>query len=103
MKRYKYEAMVTLNPPQADPADPALPSPACRAVVRASHRETHRSKLFSALVRSSDGELPPDSGLRVTMVVLGDDVSDYLTTGETFALFRGGEVGRGTVTRRVFV
>jgi hypothetical protein len=39
----------------------------------------------------------------VTIVVLGDDVADYLGPGESFALWRGGDVGRGTVTRRVFV
>jgi hypothetical protein len=103
MKRYKYEAMITLAPRQADPQDAALPSPACRAVVRASHRETHVSKLFSALVRSGDSELPEDSERHVTIVVLGDDVADYLTTGESFALIRGCEVGHGTVVRRVFV
>jgi len=37
------------------------------------------------------------------MVVVGDDAGDYLTPGEHFSLLRGGDVARGTVTRRVFV
>ena len=38
----------------------------------------------------------------VTAVVLGDD-ADYLTVGDEFALGRGVDIGRGRVTRRVFV
>jgi len=36
-------------------------------------------------------------------VVVGDDADDYLTPGEGFALLRGREVARGTVTRRLYV
>jgi hypothetical protein len=39
----------------------------------------------------------------VTFVVLGDDASDYLATGELFALWNGHELGLGVITRRVFV
>jgi hypothetical protein len=101
-KRYKYRALVTLAPQQADNPEAALPSPVCRVVVRARHPETHRSKLFSALV-TSDGRLQPGKPGTVTVVVLGDDADDYLSPGEHFALLRGGEVARGTVASRVFV
>ena len=99
-KRYKYEAVVKLLPQQAGDPEAALPGPVCLAVVRADHLETHHSKLFSALVTSGEGSGPPGNApIAVTMVVAGD----YLTPGEHFALLRGGDGARGTVTRRIFV
>ena len=56
------------------------------------------------LLPKQDGD--PEAALPsplVTMVVVGDDAGDYLTPGEHFALLRGGDVARGTVTRRIFV
>lgn len=103
MKRYKYQAQVRLLPQHAGDGEATLPGPTCRAVVRARHHESRRSKLFSALVTTSDdGQLPGSLKRTVTMVVLGDDAGDYLTPGGHFVLWRGGDVGRGTVTRRLF-
>ena len=39
----------------------------------------------------------------VIVVVVGDDADDYLAPGAHFALVRGCDVARGTVTRRIFV
>jgi hypothetical protein len=101
-RRYKYRALVTLVPRSDDDPEATLPSPVCRFVVRARHPETHRSKLFSALV-TSDDDLQPGRAHMVTVVVLGGDANDYLAPGEHFALLRGRDVARGTVTSRVFV
>jgi hypothetical protein len=38
----------------------------------------------------------------VTMTVTGDEASAYLGAGLLFTLWPGGEVGHGTMTRRVF-
>jgi hypothetical protein len=96
--------MVKLLPQQAGDPEAALPGPVCHAVVRAEHLETHRGKLFSALVTTGAGsEAPGNTSIAVSMVVVGDDAGDYLTPGEHFALLRGGDVARGTVTRRIFV
>jgi hypothetical protein len=104
MKRYKYQAMVTLLPEREQAAAVPLPGPACRMVVRARHHDTHAGKLFSALVTSGEETSPPGSScVVVTMTVLGDDARDYLAPGDDFALWRGCDVGRGVVTRRVFV
>ena len=102
-KRFTYEALVMLLPQQADGGEAVLPGPVCRAVVRARHRQTHRSKLFSALVTTGDGGQPRGKSAVVTMVVVGEDPGSYLAPGEHFALLRGCDVARGTVTRRVFV
>jgi len=101
-KRYKYQALVTPVPREADDQEALLRGPVCRVVVRASHHETHHSKLFSALVTSEEGQQPGRSSV-MTMVVVGNDADDYLTPGEHFALLRGREVARGTVTRRLYV
>ena len=71
--------------------------------VRAEHRETHASKLFSSLVTRDDIMGTRNSGINVTFVVLGDDASDYLGTGERFALWDGHDLGLGVITRRIFV
>ena len=101
MKRYKYQARVRLLP-EAGAATATLPSGTCRMVIKAEHRETHASKLFSSLV-TRDDTTGARSGINVTFVVLGDDASDYLGTGERFALWDGHDLGLGVITRRIFV
>ena len=102
MKRYKYQAMVRLLP-EAGAATAALPSGTSRMVIKAEHRETHASKLFSSLVTRDDTIGARNSGINETFVVLGDDASDYLGAGELFALWDGRDLGLGVITRRIFV
>ena len=40
--------------------------------------------------------------ITATILVLGDDVGDYLAPGEQFALLPGREVGHGVATRLLF-
>lgn len=103
MKRYKYQALVKLLPQEDGGRAAILPGPTCRMVVRAQNHETHATRLFSALVSSSTDQLQRDSHVIVTVTVLGDDAGDYLAAGEDFALWRGHDIGRGVVTRRVFI
>lgn len=104
MKRYKYQALVTLLAPHDGGPEAPLPGPACRMVVRARHRETGATKIFNALVTTSDNSpLPGNSHLIVRLIVLGDDAGDDLTPGEGFTLWRGHDIARGIVTRRIFV
>ncbi|MBO0814129.1 MAG: hypothetical protein J2P30_03120 [Actinobacteria bacterium] len=101
MKRYKYQALVTLLPDD-DGAPPALPAATTRMVIKAEHRETHACKLFSSLITIDDA-VARRRRVTVTFVVLGDDAGDYLATGERFALWNGRELGLGVITRRIFV
>lgn len=111
MKRYKYQAVVTLDPLRDRATAAALSGTACRMVVRAEHPETHRQKIFSALVTSSEGSALQrgdmlegcDHPVLLTMRVVGDDVGDYLHPGDHFALWRGRDVGHGVVSRRLFI
>ncbi len=103
MKRYKYQALVKMLPGRDGEPGPQLPGPVCRLVVRARHQDTGRSKIFSSLVSTDEQPRAGAPHITVTMVVLGDDVGEYLSPGEGFVLVRGCDIGRGVVTRRIFV
>jgi hypothetical protein len=101
MKRYKYQALVTLLP-QAGSDQPArLPAATCRMVVKAENHQTHGIQLYSALVNTLEERLPGDPHVVVSVTVLGDDAGDCLAAGEGFTLWRGADVGQGVVTGRV--
>ncbi|MGH3188825.1 MAG: hypothetical protein ACRDPY_19560 [Streptosporangiaceae bacterium] len=105
MKRYKFQALVTLyQPPDGGSGVQFGPSP-CRMVLRAQNDETHRNQVFSALVSSDDAGpfRPGSSRVLVTLRIMGDDVADFLGIGSSFRLWLGGDVGLGVVTRRLFV
>jgi hypothetical protein len=99
-RQSKYRALVHLDP---DTADSSLPHTGGRVVVRAKHHDTHRSKMFSALVSSAPlpDVLTRDHSVELTMTVLGEDVVDYLEAGDTFALWRGHDIGQGLISRRL--
>jgi hypothetical protein len=99
-RQSKYRALVHLDP---DTADSSLPHTGGRVVVRAKHHETHQSKMFSALIAGVHDE-PVRAGnhsMQLTMTVLGEDVGDYLEAGDTFALWRGHDIGQGLISRRL--
>lgn len=100
MKPHRYQALVTLYPPEDGGLDAEPP----RHVRRLAVRPDHHGELFSALVSVEDGSLlsPGSADIIVTMVVLGDDARDYLAPGEQFALLSGGEVGHGVVSGWLF-
>lgn len=102
VKRYKYQALVTLLP--QDGHETQLPGPAQRMVVRAHHPEIDDSKMFSALVSADADTLRAgDPHVSVTMTVLGDDAGEYLSPCADFVLLRGHDVARGVIIRRIFV
>ncbi len=103
VKQYKYRALVKLSPAGEDRTQASLPETGGRVVVRAEHHDTHRSKVFSALISASYGEplRPAEHSIQLTMTVLGDDCGDYLDAGDTFALWRGHDIGQGVISRRL--
>jgi hypothetical protein len=103
-KTRKFQAVLTLLP-AADGADPVrLTWPAWRAVVRARDHATRAGKLFTALVSADDGGPPPGkSGVVVTMVVVGTSPDDSLDVGDAFILWRGRDIARGVISRRLYV
>jgi tellurite resistance protein TehA-like permease len=103
VKRYKYQALVTL-PGTSEPDARLGPNP-CRMVLRGRNDDSRRSKFFCALISCDDnGPFRPGSGQRlVTVRLTGDDVADYFGIGGHFDLWLGDDVGQGVVTRRLFV
>lgn len=103
MKRYKYQALVSLPPQDVAGLKALSPGSACRMVIRGRHHETGASRLFSALITPRADTIPGDSHIVLVITVVDDDAGDYLGAGEEFALWRGHDIGHGVVTRRVFV
>jgi hypothetical protein len=101
--QYKYRARVRLTPDAAGDRDgPLLPEPQGRVVVRARHHDTHTSKLFNALVSGAgEPERAGDHSIELTVTVQGEDVDEYLEAGDTFALWRGHDIGQGVISRRL--
>jgi len=102
VKRYKFQALVALNGKEPD----ARPGPdPRRMILRGRNDESRRSKLFSALIScDDDGPFRPGGRQQlVTVRLAGDDVADYFDVGGHFDVWMGDDVGRGVVTRRLFV
>lgn len=105
MQRYKFQALVTLGPAGKDSAATMPPGQMRRMVVRGEHHQTHGSHIFSALV-TNNGDASAWLGedhVIVTVVLIGDEPRECFAVGDPFALWRGGEIGHGVVTRRLFV
>lgn len=103
MKRYKFQAVVTLDPPAARAA--VAPGHIRRMVVRAQHHGSQDSQLFSALVTEAGENLPwrDDDHVVLNIALAGENPGEYFDVGDHFALWLGGDVGHGVVTRRLFV
>jgi hypothetical protein len=102
MKRFKYRALVKLEPASGGSAE--LPAAGGRVVVRAHHHDTQRDKIFGALVNAAHGEplRSVDRSIQLTLTVAGDDAEDYLEPGDSFVLWRGHDIGHGVISRRLF-
>ena len=105
VKRYKFQALVTLY--AGGDGDPyaKLGSAPRRMVLRGRSEGSGRSQVFTALVScDDDGPFRPGSpSVLATLRLAGDDVADYLGIGSHFDLWLGSDVGKGVVTRRLFV
>lgn len=103
MKRFKYRALVKLEPASSG-AGELLPATGGRVVVRAQHHDTHQDKLFGALVNAAHGEplRSADHSIQLTVTVTGDDAEEYLEPGDSFVLWRGHDIGHGVISRRLF-
>ncbi len=105
MKRYKFQALVTLGQPAKDESAPVPAGQTRRMVLRAQHHQTHASQFFTALV-TGNGENPSwlgDDHVIMTVALAGDDTSEYFDIGDHFALWLGSDIGSGVVTRRLFI
>lgn len=104
MKRYKFQALVTMGEDGDGGPHVALGSAPHRIVLRGRNDETGHSQIFGALVSCEDEApfRPPGHQVLVTLRLAGDDVTDYLHSGGQVDLWLGGDVGHGVITRRLF-
>jgi hypothetical protein len=105
VKRYRFQALVTLgDSPEGSPA--AMPGGQTRRVVLHGHNhKTGQGQFFSAMA-TRNGEIPPWADrdpVVMTVVLQCDDPRDYFDIGDTFAFWLGSDRARGVVTRRLFV
>jgi hypothetical protein len=105
VKRYKFQALVTLHDSgKGGPAAQLNASPR-RMVVRSRNHDSGDSRVFAALVTCEEDEagFRPGSRRRLaTLRLAGDEVADYIGIGDHFDLWLGSNVGEGIVTRRLF-
>ena len=101
MKRYKFQALVTLDPSATGAAVRA--GQPRRMVVRGSRQPPAASS--SALVAPASEHSPRagDDHVIMTVTLACADPSEYFGIGDHFALWLGGDIGHGVVTRRLFV
>jgi hypothetical protein len=110
VRQFRYRAQITIDPVESRPG--ALHPPA-----RQYPSHTRALMIAALLLRADggparllpaeilwDGDEPLRPGGHATMRArVSDDHADaYLDAGERFALRSGGEVGHGTIYRRVF-
>jgi hypothetical protein len=105
VKRYKFQALVTMSENGDGGPRVTLSSAPRRMMVRGRNDETGHSQVFSALVSCEDEApfRPHGHQMLVALRLADDDVADYLTCGGRFDLWLGRDVGHGVVTRRLFV
>ena len=98
VKRYKFQALVTLYAGKGREPDAKLGPAPRRMVLRGRNGETGRSQFFAALVSCDDeGPFRPGSPQwLVTLRLVGDDVADYFGIGGHFDLWLGADAGRAS-------
>jgi hypothetical protein len=105
MKRYKFQALVTLGGPRDGRPAAMQDGLTQRLVLRGQRHETGTRKFFAALA-TSNGEASrwsDDDHLIMTIVLVGDEPREYFEVGDSFTVWLGRDLGRGIVTRRLFI
>jgi hypothetical protein len=105
VKRYKFQALVTLGMERNSGLATLLGGQSRRVVLRGRHHETGSSRFFAALVTKNGGDRtwPEEDPVIMTIALMGDDPGEYFEIGDRFAFWLGHDLGQGVVTRRLFI
>ncbi len=105
MKRYEFQALVTMGGDGNGGSGVMLGSVPRPMVLRGRNDETGQSQIFTALVSWEDEApfRPHGHQMLVTLRLAGDDVADYFHSGSRLDLWQGSDVGHGVVSRGLFV
>jgi hypothetical protein len=110
MPRLRFRALIALDPAGTRPNIPLRPAAeeypnhTRTLVVRVpSFRVPGHSWFFPAEICWDSGQaLHPGDHAVVTIAVANDGAGELLDAGRHFALWRGGDVGSGVISRRVY-
>lgn len=109
----RFRALIALDPVGGRSALPSRPS---RPPVQRYLNHTHALMVLAPRLRSpggtrifpaeicwdDEGPLYPGDHAEVTITVSDDEAPEFLDGGQRITLWAGGDVGHGTITRRVF-
>ena len=113
LKQMRFRALIALDPAGTRSALPSRPS---RRPGQGYLNHTHALMVQAPRLRSPGGtrifpaeicwddEVPlyPGDHAEVTITVIDDEAQEFLDGGQRITLWAGGNVGHGTITRRVF-
>ena len=105
MKRYRFRALVSLDPPGKDHPPRVYPCGTHSLMVRSCRLgDPALCRYFPATIyRADECPLRPgDRDVLVTIEVTDDAACDFLGPGQEVSLWNGTDVGRGVVSRRAF-
>jgi hypothetical protein len=106
LKQFRFKAVVSLDRSGQQPPGGQYPSGTHSLMVRAPCRDQPGlRKYFPAVIFRDDEQplSPGDTGVIVTIRIADDDAPNFFCPGQPIALWNGGDVGHGTVSRRVFL
>jgi hypothetical protein len=100
MRRYKFQALVTVRAAAAKRSLGSSRGPSPRRLVL----RTVRQQLFTVLVSRDDETAvgPGSDRVLVTLRVAGDDVPGALNVGDHFHLWDGDVIAEGIISRRLY-
>lgn len=113
LRQIRFRALIALDPVGSRRAASLRPS---RHPAQQYPNRTHTLMIRALRLRSPGGiryfpaeicwddeqPLHPGDHAEVTITVTDDEAPDYLDAGQRFTLWSGGEVGHGTISRKVF-
>jgi len=110
MRQFRYRALVTLDPVEPHPAAPHAPARqyqnhtrALMILARPLRADGGSARILPAeMWWDSEEPLHPGDHAVVTARVADDHADAFLEAGQRFVLWSGGNVGHGTIYRRVF-
>lgn len=104
MRQFRFRALVTLDPVARDgPARQYASGTHALMVHACCLVQPSCDKYFPAVIsRDEEQPLQPGEHAVVTIALAGDDAEAFFAPGQRFTLWAGGDVGHGTISRRVF-
>ena len=119
MRQVRYRALIALDPVPAEPDAPSMPTtPRRPKTSKPRHYPNHTHALMVRAQSLSDPSyarcfpaelswdderpLHPGDRAEVTITMTDDEAAAFFGAGQRFSLWSGTDIGRGTISRRVY-